>query len=39
METLGLLIRRETINSTEKGRKFVLEYKQVIDIARRFGLA
>jgi hypothetical protein len=38
METLGLLIHRETVSSTEKGRTFVLEYKKVVDVLKRFGL-
>jgi hypothetical protein len=38
METLGLLIYRETVSSTEKGRTFVLEYKKVVDVLKRFGL-
>jgi predicted transcriptional regulator len=38
METLGLLIHRETVSSTEKGRTFVLEYKKVDEVLKRFGL-
>jgi hypothetical protein len=39
MEQLRLINYGDTLASTAKGREFVSEYRKVLQILRRFGLA